>query len=111
IALDGSNASKLEYRIAPNAQPLPAAWQFDTTSPFNLSLAGQPDGKVKVQYAPVSAEDIVAERRSVVIELDTTPPVLTLPAPITVFADQTAGKVVNYVATAVDNLLGPVDFS
>ncbi len=111
IALDGSNASKLEYRVAPNAQPLPVAWQFDTTSPFNLSLAGQSDGKVKFQYAPVSTEDIVAERRSVVIELDTTPPVLTLPAPITVFADQTGGKIVSYVATAVDNLPGPVDFS
>ena len=36
---------------------------------------------------------------------------LTLPTPITVFADQTAGKVVSYVATAVDNLPGPVDFS
>jgi hypothetical protein len=111
VSLEGSNASKLEYRIAANSQPLPTTWQFDPTSPFNIPITGQPDGKVKFQYAPVSSEDIVAERRSAIVELDTTPPVLTLPAPITVFADQTAGKVVNYVATAVDNLPGPVDFS
>ena len=111
LSLAGSDASKLEYRIGANAQPLPAGWQFDTSSPFTIPTSGQADGKVKFQYAPVSSEDIVAERRAMVIELDTTPPVLSLPAPITVFADQTAGKVVTYVATATDNLPGPVDFS
>ena len=113
---DGDLARRIEclearVRIGANAQPLPAAWQFDTTAAFTIPTSGQSDGKVKFQYAPVSSEDIVAERRAMVIELDTTPPILTLPEPITVFADQTGGKVVSYAATAVDNLPGPVNFS
>jgi hypothetical protein len=39
---------------------------------------------------------------------DTTPPVLTLPAPITVNADSTATAVVSYVATANDAVAGAV---
>jgi len=104
ITLEGSDAAKLEYRSAPSGEPLPSAWQFDTTSPFDVSLAGNPDGKVAIQYAEVSADDIVAERRTTVLELDTTPPVLDLPEDVTVYADQTGGKTVTYVATATDNL-------
>jgi hypothetical protein len=111
LTVDGSDGAKLEYRTAPSDQSLPATWQFDTSAPFGISLAGNPDGNVKIQYAPVSADDIVRERQSAIVQLDTTAPVLDLPDPITVYADQTAGKVVDYTATATDNFPGPVDFS
>jgi HYR domain len=42
---------------------------------------------------------------------DTTPPVLTLPANITVAATSPAGAVVNFAATALDNLSGAVPVS
>jgi hypothetical protein len=44
----------------------------------------------------------------VVVVRDTTPPVLTLPAPITVQGDATDSAVVTFAATAVDGVSGPV---
>jgi len=111
ITLDGSDGAALEYRLGEQGDPLPAGWSFDFTSPFEISLAGQSDGNVVMQFAPVSAGNIVAQRKSRVVQLDTTPPTLHLPAPITVFATQTAGTHVDYEASATDNFAGPIDFS
>lgn len=111
ITLEGSDASALQYRVTEEGENLPPDWTFDLAAPLEISLAGQSDGDVVMQYAPVSSDDIVAERRHEVVQLDTTPPTLDLPDPITVYATETAGAYVTYAASATDNFPGPVDFS
>ena len=111
IELQGSDAAKLQYRFWKDGTAKPATWTYDDSAPLRVDMTGAADGRYTIEYAPVSAGDIVAERRLAFVERDTTPPTLDLPAPITVYADQTAGKVVAYSATASDNLPGPVTFS
>jgi hypothetical protein len=53
----------------------------------------------------------VSPRLNDVLELDNTPPTLQLPAPITVYATETAGAHVTFPVTATDNFPGPVPFS
>jgi hypothetical protein len=111
IELQGSDAAKLQYRFWKDPNSKPATWTYDDSAPLRVDMSGVADGRYTIEYAPVSGSGIVAERRLAFVERDTTPPTLDLPAPITVFANQTAGKVVSYAATASDNLPGPVTFS
>lgn len=113
IELQGSNGAKLEYRFWKDGDPKPATWTFDSSAPFTVDLGSgaTSDGRYTIEFASVSADGIVAQRRLASIELDTTAPTLDLPDPITVLADETGGKVVDYVASTSDNLPGPVGFS
>jgi len=107
IRIDAPGGSRLEYRVWKDGDPKPAGWTFDDAAPLDVDLSAIADGRYAIEFAVLSAQGIVSERRSAVVERDSTPPTLHLPAPISVFADQPGGKVVTYSATATDNLPGP----
>ncbi len=110
IKLEGSDASALEFRYWKDGESVPETWLFDSNGgDLLVDLSGATsDGRYTVEYAPVSQYSIVGERRTVSIELDSTPPVLTVPDDMVVDATSAAGRIVNYTVTAVDNLPGPV---
>jgi hypothetical protein len=55
-------------------------------------------------FTCVATSDAGTTTRSVTIQRDTTPPVLSLPGNITLHQDQPGGRVVNYTATATDDV-------
>jgi hypothetical protein len=111
IKLEGSDASALEYRYWKDGDPVPATWLFDTNGgDLLVDLTGATsDGRYTIEYAPVSQYSIVGQRRTVSIELDSTAPVLTVPDDMVVDATSAAGRIVDYVVTALDALPGRVE--
>lgn len=108
VTLDGTDGSRLQYRFWPTGTTPPSMWRYDDSAPFSVDLAGAGDGTVVLQYAPVSAAGVVAERRSVLLQRDTTTPQLTVPASIVVEATSAAGTTVQFTTSATDSLPGPV---
>lgn len=109
IDLTGSNGQYVEFRFFKLNDPFISPWGYGTSSdPWSVTVAGIADGRYALQYAPVSADGIVGERRSLDIELDTTPPALTVPADMKLPATSAAGRTVDWQVTAADNLPGPV---
>ena len=111
IQLLGSDAATLQYRFWKDGYPVPTNWSDDGAAPLAVDMTGAPDGRYTIEYAPVSGGGIVGERRLARVERDTTAPVITIPASLTVNADQAASKVVSFASSAVDALPGPVTFS
>ncbi len=113
IELQGSNATSLEYRYWRDGDAKPEAWSFDITTGDGLKVdlgSAASDGRYTIEYSPTK-NGIVIERRTKQIELDSTPPTVTVPASFAIEATSAAGRTVDYTATAVDNLPGPVRFS
>ena len=77
-----------------------------------MSLGGAPeDGRYRIEFRPVSAGGVVGTPGFAFVQLDTTPPTLTLPDDFEVFANQTEGADVTYTFSATDNFPGPVTAS
>jgi len=118
ITVEHPDVDGLEWRITKDGDLLPGTWAFDLDASDSLRIdlpsASSASGTYTVQWATIRTTDgqqIVSPRETFRIQLDNTPPVLDLPDPITVYADQTAGKVVDYVVTATDNFPGPIVLS
>lgn len=112
IYFDGSpNAFELEYKVWKDGDPEPTTWTYDTTIPFQIDMSGLPDGNYQIKFAPVSSFGIVSIRQTVAIQLDATPPVLTLPPDMKVDATSVNGANVTYTVTASDNMPGPVSIT
>jgi hypothetical protein len=109
LTFSGSDGTALQYKFWLDGTTKPAAWQTDSTAPFNVSLASAPqDGRYRIEFRPVSAGGVVGTPGFAFVELDTTPPTLHLPDDFSVYANQTAGALVEYAFSATDNLPGPV---
>ncbi len=118
ITVSHPDADGLEWRFTKSGDLLPGSWNFDFDASDGLRIdlpsASSASGTYTIEWATVRTTDgvrIVSPRESFQVQLDNTPPTLDLPDPITVYADQTAGKVVDYVVTALDNFPGPIDIS
>lgn len=111
ITFSGSDGATFEYKLIPDGGAIPAAWVTDPTAPFDVSTAGLSDGRYTIVYRPVSAGGVVGTTSSASLELDTTPPAVTVPADFEVYATQPGGAVVTYATSATDNLPGPVTSS
>jgi hypothetical protein len=118
ITVSHPDADGLEWRFTKSGDLLPGTWNFDFDASDGLRIdlpnASSASGTYTIEWATVRTTDglrIVSPRESFQVQLDNTPPTLDLPDPITVNADQTAGKVVDYVVTALDNFPGPIDIS
>ena len=112
IRLDGSNGTFVEYRFRRINDTFISPWAFGTTlHPWEILTSGLSDARYTVQFAPVSADGIVDERQFFDIELDTTPPSLTVPESFKIEATSAAGRIVEWNVTASDSLPGPVTSS
>jgi hypothetical protein len=114
IQLEGSDATQFEFRYWKEGQAKPTTWGLDTDASDGLKVdltGATSDGRYFIEYAPVSENGIVGVRRVAGVELDSTPPVLTVPDDMVLDATSAAGRVVTYVVTAQDNLPGPVTVS
>jgi hypothetical protein len=113
-----SGADGFEYRFWKDGEPLPASWQVDMDAGdgFPVVLPGDSaaSGTYTIEWATVksfSGRRIVSERQRLRVQLDNTPPTLTVPADFTVLATETAGAHVTYTFSATDNFPGPVTAS
>jgi hypothetical protein len=102
----------IEYRLWPVGES-PGAWSFDLdgNDGFTIPLPAGDTCICMIEWATVVGTGdaaVVSERQRVTVEIDDTPPTLTVPDDFSVYANQTAGAKVEYVVTAVDDLPGPV---
>jgi hypothetical protein len=100
ITLERSNAAKIEYRFWKDGDPRPSTWTFDSSAPFNVNLSGASvDGPYTIEYAPVSSAGVVAQRRLARLELDATPPAITIHQPRGPVYTRSAALVLDYEVT------------
>ena len=116
VTLDQAAADGLEFRVWKQGDAVPG-WSFDFSAPFEVALPDDPvadNGVYTIEWASIEGSGVssrVSQRARVSVELDNQPPTLTVPDDFEVFADQTAGKVVEYTVTVTDNFPGPVTWS
>jgi len=114
LSLGVTDADELQFREWPQADPSakPGTWLRDTTPPLQLDpiwLDG--DGRHVFEYRPAFIGSQVNLHRTLLVELDTTPPVLDVPADISLPATEAAGRAVDFDVAATDSIPGPVDWS
>jgi hypothetical protein len=114
----GSGADGFEYRLWKDGSPIPATWQIDMDGgdgfPVVMPGASADSGTYTIEWATIrsfSGRRIVSERDRLRVQLDNTPPTLTVPADLEVFATETAGAHVTYTFSATDNFPGPITAS
>jgi hypothetical protein len=108
LILDGTNASELEYKIWTVGDAEPTTWKFDSSSPMEVDTSGLGDGKYQIKFAAVSNAGIVSIRQGLEIQLDVTPPTLTVPSSFSTPATSVNGANVSFSTSATDTLPGPV---
>lgn len=108
VTLADTDGSRLQYRTWPAGAVAPSTWSYDDSAPFAIDLSGSGEGTLVLEYAPVSSAGVVAGRRSVLLQRDTTPPLLSVPGDLVVDATSAAGAPVTFATTASDSLPGPV---
>ena len=91
----------------------PGAWQydFDDSDGLTVDLPDTGSGTYTIEWAAILGAGVaatVSERSRVDVEVDNTPPTLTVPADFAVYANSAAGANVAYESTAIDDLPGPV---
>lgn len=102
----------VEYRFHRIGGTFISPWTFATApSQWDMVTSGLSDARYTLQFAPVSVDGIVDERQFFDIELDTTPPSLTVPESFKIEATSAAGRIVEWNVTATDSLPGPVTSS
>lgn len=108
-------ATGIEWRVYEVAFPVsvPGPWQYDFNAAdgFTVDLPDTGTGYFIIEWATISGignTTTVSERSRMDVELDNTPPTLTLPADFSVYANSAAGADVSYDSSGTDNLPGPV---
>ncbi len=110
LTLGGTDGASAQYHFWADGTSKPSTWSTDSSAPFSFGVSGVPDGRYQVEARAVTAGAVVGQSQRAFVELDTTAPTVTVPADFEVNATSLAGAIVNYTATATDNLPGPVSF-
>ena len=104
-----------ESRSHKAGDPIPAGWDVDLNAGdgFGVGLPGAAadSGDYIIDWACIQdygGSKIVSPRQQLTVQVDNTPPALTVPADFQVFSTSAAGAIVTYTTSASDNLPGPV---
>jgi len=113
-----SGADGFEFRLWKQGDLVPLGWtvDLDGSDGFRVVMpsASSASGNYTIDFAAVkdySGRKIVSPRQRMVVQLDNTPPELTVPADFTTDSTSAFGANVTYTVTATDNFPGPVTIS
>jgi hypothetical protein len=95
----GSGVMEVAYELSGAASAPPVSTQGSAAT-----LAISAEGITTVVYHAVDNAGNLESPKTLVVRIDATPPVLSLPAPVTTNATSPSGANVSYTVTATDNL-------